>query len=63
MRKKENPKNRKKRHVPLVAVPVPDDLITYFEPSEEKLFRKSLSPPCVKISAKSVAVKHYGTPA
>jgi hypothetical protein len=49
--------------VPLVAVPVPDDLITYFEPSGEKLFRKSLSPPCVKISAKSAAVKHYGTPA
>jgi hypothetical protein len=30
MRKKENPKYRKKKHVPLVAVPVPDDLITYF---------------------------------
>ena len=61
MRKKENPKYRKNKHVPLVTVPVPDDLITYLEPSEEKLFRKSLSPPCVKVSAESATVKHYGT--
>jgi hypothetical protein len=41
MRKKENPKNRKNKHVPLVAMPIPDDLITYLESSDENSFGNS----------------------
>jgi hypothetical protein len=44
MRKKENPKNRKNKHVPLIAMPIPDYLITFLESSGEKLFPKESSP-------------------